>query len=213
MTNNDSAEPGRKLSVLAIGAHPDDIELGCGGSLAKLAQEGASIEAVVFSKGRRGALSDSDRAAETETALRSLGVGKLAIYDFEDTQLWRCVTDLIAMLDRHIAECAPDRVYTMFQHDRHQDHRAVYEASAIACRRVPQLLGYETPSSYPNFLPTVFEAIEDHLETKISALRRHESQGDRLYMQEEKIRSAAHFRGVQVDLGPSEGFIPYKMVL
>jgi hypothetical protein len=39
------------------------------------------------------------------------------------------------------------------------------------------------------------------------------SQGDRLYMQEEKIRAAAHFRGVQVELGPSEGFIPYKLVL
>jgi hypothetical protein len=41
----------------------------------------------------------------------------------------------------------------------------------------------------------------------------HQSQGSRLYMQEEKIRSAAHFRGVQVDLDQSEGFIPYKLVL
>jgi len=78
---------------------------------------------------------------------------------------------------------------------------------------VPQLFGYETPSSYPNFAPTVFENIQNQLETKVGALRRHESQGDRLYMQEEKIRSAAHFRGVQVDLGPSEGFMPYKMIL
>jgi hypothetical protein len=39
------------------------------------------------------------------------------------------------------------------------------------------------------------------------------SQGSRLYMQEEKIRSAAHFRGVQVDLGQTEGFIPYKLIL
>src|SRR3569623_761834 len=210
MAKNDSAHPGHELSILAIGAHPDDIELGCGGSLAKLAQAGASVEAVVFSKGRRGALSDSDRAAETETALRALGVGKLTIYDFEDTQLWRHVSELIAVLDRHIAANPPDRVYTLFQHDRHQAHRAVYEASAISCRRVPQVLGYETPSSNPNFLTTVFETIEDHLESKVNALRRHESQGDRLYMLEEKIRSAAHFRGVQVDLGPSEGFIPYK---
>ena len=89
----------------------------------------------------------------------------------------------------------------------------MYEASAVSCRRVPQVFGYETPSSYPNFLPTVFEEIEDQLEIKVAALRRHASQGERLYMQEEKIRSAAHFRGVQVDLGPSEGFIPYKIVL
>jgi LmbE family N-acetylglucosaminyl deacetylase len=120
---------------------------------------------------------------------------------------------MIDILDKHIAELTPDRVYTMFQHDRHQDHRAVYEASAIACRRVPQLFGYETPSSYPNFAPTVFEDIREQLEIKVSALRCHQSQGDRLYMQEEKIRSAAHFRGVQVEIGPSEGFIPYKLIL
>jgi LmbE family N-acetylglucosaminyl deacetylase len=101
----------------------------------------------------------------------------------------------------------------MFQHDRHQDHRAVYEASVVACRQVPQLLGYETPSSYPNFMPTVFEAIGDELEAKIAALKCHGSQGERLYMQQEKIRSAANFRGAQVDRGPCEGFVPYKMIL
>jgi LmbE family N-acetylglucosaminyl deacetylase len=59
----------------------------------------------------------------------------------------------------------------------------------------------------------VFEDISDQLEIKVCALRCHESQGERLYMQEEKIVSAAHFRGVQVELGPSEGFIPYKLIL
>jgi hypothetical protein len=47
----------------------------------------------------------------------------------------------------------------------------------------------------------------------VAALTLHVSLGDRLYMHEEKIRSAAHFRGVQVDLGQTEGFIPYKLVL
>ena len=70
-----------------------------------------------------------------------------------------------------------------------------------------------TPSSYPNFTPTVFEPIDDFVEAKVAALKLHVSQGDRLYMQEEKIRSAAHFRGVQVDLGQTESFIPYKLVL
>jgi LmbE family N-acetylglucosaminyl deacetylase len=101
----------------------------------------------------------------------------------------------------------------MFDADRHQDHRTLYEASAVACRKVPQILGYETPSSYPNFLPTVFEPIGPWLELKVEALKVHASQEHRLYMDEEKVRAAAHFRGAQVDLGPSEGFIAYKMVL
>jgi len=203
----------RGLRVLAIGAHPDDVELGCGGTLAKLASRGAHVQVVIFSKGRRGALSDADRGAETRQALSKIGVTDIAVYDFEDTRLSHHLNQMVEVLDDHVGALKPDRAYTMFQHDRHQDHRAVYEASAIACRKVRQFLGYETPSSYPNFMPTVFEAIGDQLEAKVAALKCHVSQGERIYMQEEKIRSAANFRGAQVDLGPSEGFMPYKMVL
>ncbi len=211
MGNSDSAEPAN--AILAIGAHPDDIELGCGGSLAKFAQAGTSVHALIFSKGRRGALSDEDRALETREAHARLGIKDVMVHDFEDTCLWTKLNEMIALIEECARRINPRRVYTMYQHDRHQDHRAVYEASAIACRKVPQLLGYETPSSYPNFIPTIFEQIEGHLETKVQALQCHKSQGTRLYMQEDKIRSAANFRGVQVDLGPCEGFIPYKMVL
>lgn len=204
---------GRPLTILAVGAHPDDIELGCGGSLAKLSRGGADVHAVILSQGRRGALSDEDRAAETQAALGLLGIAHVTVHDFDDTGLAAQLQALVAVLEGHVRAIAPDRVYTMFQHDRHQDHRAVYEASAIACRAVPQLLGYETPSSYPNFMPTVFEEIDEFLDTKIAALDRHASQADRLYMQREKVRSAAHFRGAQTSLPPCEGFVPYKLIL
>lgn len=201
------------MPILAIGAHPDDIELGCGGTLAKLAQTSHPIRAIVFSKGRRGNLTDADRSDETRLALNAIGVTDVHTYSFEDTQLWRFVNDLVALIEEHVRAIKPFRVYTMFQHDRHQDHRAVYEASSIACRQVPQFLGYETPSSYPNFTPTVFEDIGEYLEVKVAALRMHTSQGERLYMQEDKIRSAAHFRGAQIDVGLCEGFVPYKLLL
>jgi LmbE family N-acetylglucosaminyl deacetylase len=202
----------KNIAVLAIGAHPDDIELGCGASLTKLAAMGVRIRALVFSQGRRGNLTQQDRATETRVALGTLGITDVVVCDFEDTMLWRDVNGMVAEIERHVEELKPFRVYSMFQEDRHQDHRAVYEASSIACRRVPQFLGYETPSSYPNFRPTVFEGIEEVLETKIAALRCHRSQGERLYMQEEKVRSAANFRGAQVDMGPCEGFVPYRLI-
>lgn len=213
MRDNAGMKAQDGLSILAIGAHPDDIELGCGGSLAKLAASGARVRAVIFSKGRRGTLLDVDRERESTAALTTLGIRDIAIYDFEDTKLTYSLNEMIDSLDEHVKAFRPDRVYTMFQHDRHQDHRAVYEASAVSCRNVLQFLGYETPSSYPNFAPTVFEQIDGHLKTKVRALNFHKSQGDRLYMQEENVRSAASFRGVQVQLGPCEGFIPYKMIL
>lgn len=197
---------------MAIGAHPDDLELGCGATLAKLAAQGTSVHAVVLTTGGNGADDDYDRADETREALMSLGVDHVTQHDLPDTRLHQHLNEMIALLEGHVRIVQPERVYTMFDLDRHQDHRAVYDASIVACRRVPQILGYETPSSYPNFLPTVFEQVDEFIERKIAALKLHGSQEGRRYMQEEKVRSAAHFRGVQVDLGQTEGFIPYKMV-
>jgi LmbE family N-acetylglucosaminyl deacetylase len=200
-------------TVLALGAHPDDLELGCGATLAKLAASGVAVHAVVFSDGKVGGPSGFDRIAETRAALESLGVASVIQHDFTDTRLHQALNELIECSEEHVRTIAPDRVYTMFHLDRHLDHRTVHEASVVACRKVRQILGYETPSSYPNFMPTVFEPIDDFIEAKIEALKLHVSQGERLYMQQEKIRSAAHFRGVQVDLGQTESFIPYKLVL
>jgi len=200
-------------TVLALGAHPDDLELGCGATLAKLCANGVVVHAVVFSDGKQGGPSGFDRKAETRVALESLGVATVTQHDFPDTRFYEVLNDLIACTEEHVRAVAPDRVYTMFHLDRHQDHRSVHEASVVACRQVPQILGYETPSSYPNFMPTVFEPIDEFIEAKIDALKLHVSQGERLYMHEQKIRSAAHFRGVQVDLGQTESFIPYKLVL
>lgn len=199
--------------ILALGAHPDDLELGCGATLAKLAARGAQVTAVILSDGSIGANSGLDRGSETREALSTLGIQRIVQHSFPDTRLHEHLNDLIATIEQHVRDVAPERVYTMFHDDRHQDHRAVYQASIVACRRVAQILAYETPSSYPNFVPTVFEPVDEFIERKVAALKLHKSQGDRLYMHEEKIRSAAHFRGVQVDLGQTEGFIPYKLVL
>ena len=200
-------------AVLAIGAHPDDIELGCGGSLLQLSAQGYAVRAVVFSRGRRGALSDEDRARESALAFSKIGIDDVHIYDFPDTRLWQNLNELIAVLEVHVAEFRPFRAYTMFQHDRHQDHRVVYEATAVACRNVPQLLGYETPSSYPHFHPTVFQEIAAELDSKVAALKCHASQGARVYMQEHNVRAAAGFRGAQIGVGPAEGFMAYKLVI
>jgi LmbE family N-acetylglucosaminyl deacetylase len=199
-------------TILAFGAHPDDLELGCGATLSKLTRAGAHVRAVVFSRGAVGGSAEFDRAAETRAALSSLGVQDVHVHNLPDTRLHEHLNDLIAMMQVHMRETQPHRVYTMFKDDRHQDHRAVHQASVVACRKVPQILAYETPSSYPNFIPTVFEAVGDYMEQKVEALKLHQSQAERLYMNEDMIRSAAHFRGVQVELGRAEGFIPYKII-
>ncbi|AWH33933.1 PIG-L deacetylase family protein [Stenotrophomonas sp. SAU14A_NAIMI4_8] len=198
--------------ALAIGAHPDDIELGCGGSIAKLASSGVDVHALILSMGREGATGSFDRAQESHRALVALGVKQVRQCDFRDTSLHQDLASIIKEIEEAVRAIQPDRVYTMFQGDRHQDHRTTFEASIVASRNVRQVLCYETPSSWPNFSPTIYEDIGPQLEPKIDALRLHRSQCDKSYMQKDQIRCAAAFRGQQVGCGPSEGFIPYRMV-
>lgn len=198
---------------MAIGAHPDDIELGCGATLAKLAAEGTGVRVIVLSAGGQGAGDDADRCAETRSALSVLGINDVVQFNFPDTDLAGSLTEIIRELEIQNEDFGPVRLYTMFGEDRHQDHRAVYQASMVAFRDTPQVFGYETPSSFPNFMPTVFEQVEAYLDRKIECLALHRSQQHRNYMQPQQVFCTAVFRGNQANAGPSEGFIPYKMVL
>lgn len=199
-------------AILAIGAHPDDIELGCGGTIAKLASQGARVTAVVLTNGSVGASQAYCRASETQNALTEIKVENTFVYDLDDTALASQFSEMLEILERHVRECEPARVYTMFDQDRHQDHQAVYRASIIASRNVPQILGYETPSSHGNFQPTFFEKISEVFHRKIHALSFHKSQSNKPYMQEQIVRSIAQFRGIQAGHSElSEGFIPYRL--
>jgi len=211
--------PLREKAVLAIGAHPDDVELGCGASLAKLSQQGCKVFVIVLTPGLEGTREGLDRVEESRRALGALGVFRIFFLDFEDTRLGRDLVSVVQAIERtidgHIAnEVELVRVYTMFKDDRHQDHRATHDASIIACRSVPQILCYETPSSWPAFMPQVFEQVDELLVSrKIDAIRMHESQLQRPYMQYEQIRSAAVFRGQQFGFCMGEGFVIHKMLL
>ena len=201
-------------TVIAVGAHPDDIELGCGGSIAKLKSQGVKVVAIVLTGGTKGGGVEFNRSIETTDALNHLGVDKVELHDFPDTFLETTRQDIIKVIEEAIKRYAPQRLYTMFKDDRHQDHRAVYEASIIASRSIPQVVSYETPSSWPNFMPVIFEELtEDQMTQKCQALRLHVSQKDRDYTQPDHLRIAAKFRGQQIGLGYTEGFIPYKFVL
>jgi LmbE family N-acetylglucosaminyl deacetylase len=204
--------------IIAIGAHPDDIELGCGASLAKLSKEGFNIFAVVLSSGSKGNPFNQNRIEESSQALSILGVNKTFFLDFEDTKLALNLHEIIISLEKILKDISSqsniERIYTMFEEDRHQDHRAIYDASIVAFRTVAQILCYETPSSGTYFNPKVFERVDEiFLDKKIKALQHHQSQMHRNYMSENFIRSVAIFRGQQAGFSLGEGFVPYKMVL
>ncbi|OGG59948.1 hypothetical protein A3C89_03340 [Candidatus Kaiserbacteria bacterium RIFCSPHIGHO2_02_FULL_50_50] len=201
--------------ILAVGAHPDDIELGCGGTIARHVDKGDDVYCVILTRGEHGA-TDVNRHKETLSALRVLGVPEdnILVHDFPDRELFKHLNGIITVLEDTARRYAPHRVYTMFKGDRHQDHRTTYEASAVAYRKVPQVLCYETPSAWPAFDPQIFINIGEFSGRKMDALRCHESQMDRDYMKPETLEIAARFHAQQIGLRDMcEAFMVHKMIL
>lgn len=115
----------KRKGILAIGAHPDDIELGCGASLARLAQKGIYIAAVVMTTGNSGTDGIIDRHEESRNALKILGCHQTIHLNFADTRAHLQLNDMISALEDIIKNQIPSdveimRVYTMHDADRHQ---------------------------------------------------------------------------------------------
>jgi N-acetylglucosamine malate deacetylase 1 len=205
-------------AIIAIGAHPDDIELGCGATLKKLAVQGTSIFTITLCNGDKGNNSHTDRLQESSLSLNSLGTTKNFFLDFKDTRLELDLDNIITSLEKILFNISEKynvtKIYTMYENDRHQDHQTTYKASIIAFRSIKQIICYETPSSGVDFNPKIFEDIDESLLiSKINAIKFHKSQNHRAYMSETYLRSIATFRGQQAGYALCEAFVPYKMVL
>lgn len=176
--------------VLAVGAHPDDVEIGVGATLASHRAAGAAIVVLTLSGGAVGGDSDVRRVE----ALAAAGVvgARLFLHDFDDTRL-ATADGLIATIEETVAQVGPTVVYTHSAHDRHQDHRAVHEAVQVAARQVPSLACYQSPSSTVDFRPTRFVTVDGFLETKLQMLAAYASQQHRSYMAPDAVRAAARY--------------------
>jgi LmbE family N-acetylglucosaminyl deacetylase len=162
-----------KVNILAIGAHPDDIEFGCGGTLVKYAQKGHRLFLLVMTKGGLGAES-AKREAEQMDSKKILGAEEIYWGGYEDSQLM-VDTELIGKIENVIKEVKPDFIFCNFLDDTHQDHRHLAQAIMSATRYIRNVLFYEGPTTQ-NFKPHVFVDIADTLDRKLQALKAHRSQ-------------------------------------
>lgn len=180
----------RRERVLAVGAHPDDIEIGVGATLAAHAQAGDELVFLTLSGGSVGGAA-SIRHAEALAAAEVVGA-RLVHLDFPDTRL-SPADGLITAIEEVVADARPDRVYTHGSHDRHQDHRAVHDAVEVAARQVPSLWCFQSPSSTVEFAPNRFVDVDGFVETKLRMLAAFASQSHREYMQPDVVRAAARY--------------------
>lgn len=187
-TRREQAAPAQ--TVLAIGAHPDDVEIGVGATLAAHAAAGNAIVILTLSSGAVGG-DVQERRHEALAAAAHVGA-RLFLHDFTDTRL-DPADGLITTIEQTIHEVEPAVVYTHSAADRHQDHRAVREATEVAARRVPTLACYQSPSSTIAFAPSRFVPVDAYLDTKLEMLAAFASQAHRDYLDPELVRATARY--------------------
>jgi LmbE family N-acetylglucosaminyl deacetylase len=190
--------------VLAIGAHPDDIELGCAGTLLSHRARGDEVAMLVMSRGELGPQDSRSRGAEQEAAAQILGA-ELYWGGFDDAAVpdGRESVDVIQFIMDLVA---PDVIYTHSPDDSHQDHRSTALSTLAAARRSRRVLKYEAPSSL-GFSPTVYVDVSAHMEAKLSALNAHESQVLKNGLVDlEAVQAQARYRGFQARIKVAEAF-------
>ena len=210
MRTNDA----RQLRILALGAHPDDIEAGCGGTLVKYARGGHRIFLLVMTEGECGA-TDGIRKREQEQAAKVIGIEKLYWGGYADTRL-PLDQEVIQRIEQVVRQVQPDFIFVHFPDDTHQDHRHLATCTVTATRYTRNVLFYEGPTTQ-NFSPTVFVDIDPVLEEKAAALEAHASQVSKTNIEGltivDIIRASAHFRGIQGRVKNAEGFVPLRLFI
>jgi len=177
--------------ILAIGAHPDDVEIGVGGTLLAHGAAGHRVAILTLSKGARGG-EIAVREVEAADAAGRLGA-QLFLEDLEDTMI-EAGAPTVGMIERVIEIVQPTTIYTHSIHDTHQDHRAVHRATLVAGRRVGKIACYQSPSATIDFRPNRFVPVADQLDAKLDAISAYRSQIDRCaYLAEDVLSSTTRY--------------------
>jgi LmbE family N-acetylglucosaminyl deacetylase len=192
------------VRVLAIGAHPDDIELGCGATLAAHSARFDEIFLLVLTTGEQGPQAAASRVEEQEAAADKLGA-TLFWGTFDDGAVpdGRAAIDLI---ERVMRETGAETIYTHSPHDTHQDHRATALATAAAARRSSRVLRYESPTT-TLFSPNVFVDVEPYVGAKVDLVCAHVSQVLKNGLVDvDAIQAQARYYGFKARIHAAEAF-------
>ncbi|SER79618.1 PIG-L deacetylase family protein [Corynebacterium cystitidis] len=205
-------EPNRHTSILVVAAHPDDLEIACGSTIAKLVDTGHDVHGIIMSDGADGG-DASLRPDEARDGATFLGLNSLKVMHMTDRALDTHMNDMIAVIEEAIVQHNPDMIFTHSQHEVHQDHLAVHQAVMRAGRNHHSILCFESPSVTADFKPTVFIDVTDYVDVKAEAIAAHANQSGKPYMTREITDSITTFRGRQARVRRAEGFEPMRLNL
>lgn len=187
------------MNVLVLAAHPDDEVLGCGGTIARLAQEGHDVFIAILGEGitsRHAQREDADLAQldalhrQSGEVAKLLGASERFTYRLPDNRFDTvALLDVVKIIEELIERLSPEVVYTQHGGDLNIDHVSLYRATLTATRPLPgsavrRVLAYEVASSSewafqrfsPAFRPQVFVEVKGTLETKLKAMSLYEGE-------------------------------------
>ncbi len=210
-----------KKKIIAIGAHPDDIELACGGVLSNAVEKGHEVCMVVVTG--TGSTDHNEQDIRTDTqakeeqlrACKILNINNIITLEFDDMDV-PYSKELISKLDEIINNFNPDIVFTHFVFDTHQDHIRTAKSTLSASRNQNTVMLYEpiNPSGrgYIPFRAQVYFDISETINKKINALKAHESQYNK-YGEKwiEGVKARAKFRGYEMGTEYAECFELVRM--
>ncbi len=207
------------MSVLFIGAHPDDIELGCGGSICHFLDKDYEVYCFHLTNGvytdiKGNQVRKFEEILNTsQKSLGSLGVKEENIY-FSETPATELKEnkETISVLQKCIIDKNVDMIFTHSHPDTyHQDHRAAHNISMASARRyINNIFLFEIIFNFAGglMIPNYYIDISKYVEKKSKALRFHKTEYEKYTGEKwiESITSLAKYRGIQVDVDYAEAF-------
>jgi N-acetylglucosamine malate deacetylase 1 len=203
-------------TIIAFGAHPDDLEIGMGGTIAKLSAMGYNVQPVIATL-PNFVKSDTKEGRKSESMLSAKVMGcKSPIFLDLSPEQMVFGRKLVTLIDSLITEHKPDSVFTQWHGDSHQDHQILTSSVISACRNQNNLFMYETTIpggiTQNSFRPQLFVDITETIDIKKNALECFRSQFIRCgEIWIPAVIGRCSFRGYQVDAKYAEAFEVVKV--